>query len=148
MEDINELIYQSIQQVIVSIDKLRLLLLADNQHFMANDLEAIKLNNESKSVLLKTLSSQTNQLYNRIPLAQNGSHQSLTDYIKQLDHHQGKRIQDIIAELHDQLTDGYQKLIVNNRIVTTNIGMINTVWEKLLQFSKQNTDVYEKPELK
>lgn len=148
MEDINELIYQSIQQVIVSIDKLRVLLLADNQHFMANDIEAIKQNNDSKALLLKTLSAQTNQLYNRIPLGHNGSHQSLSDYLKQLDHHQAKRIRDIISQLHEQLTDGYQKLIVNNRIVTANIGMINTVWEKLLQFSKQDVDVYEKPELK
>ncbi len=148
MEDINELIYQSIEQIIVCVERLRQLLIEDNLHFGANNVEAIKDNNDNKLIVLKQLSAHTNQLQNRIPLTALGANQTLSEYIKQLDYHQGKRIQDIVARLHEQLTDGYQKVLVNNHIITSNLGMINALWERLLQFSKQDLGIYEKPECK
>ncbi len=148
MEDVNELIYQSVEQIIESIQKLAQLLLDDSRSFEKNDMTTINQNNEMKLQLLSIMSSQVNQLQCRIPLTEHGKQQTLSEYLGQLDYHHANRIRNIIAKLHRQVTDGYQKLVINNNIVTSNLGMMNAVMEKLLKFSKQNLGIYEKPEMK
>jgi hypothetical protein len=148
MEDMNEMIYKALEQMITSVQQLSELFINDHALFKTNDLATINISNEKKLNLLNSLGNSAAQLQKSLPTTSSGQNQTLSDYLNQIDYHHASRIRSKINALHEQLTSGYQQLLCNNQVVTHNLGMINDIWERLLRISRQNLGVYEKPEMK
>ena len=137
---------QALKSLIEDLSALNTLLKEDQAFFSQNDIPAVQQSDEKKQTLLMNVANQVQAIQKMMPKMQGGFIQNLRDYAQQFASHQQSTTDALIASLQTQLTQGYESLIINNKIVVMNLNYLKNIWDRIMALSPENQAAYEKPQ--
>ncbi len=137
---------QALKSLIEDLTALNTLLKDDQASFSQNDMPAVQQSDEKKQTLLMNIANEVQAIQKMMPKMQGGFIQNLRDYTQQFASHQQATADALIASLQVQLTQGYESLIINNKIVVMNLNYLKNIWDRIMALSPEHQAAYEKPQ--
>lgn len=140
----DHILLASLKQMVKYCKEIKELLKNDSEHFSKAEISAIEESNQHKSFLLERFSHLLNELSSHT-LKNNAGNllEALEQAAADLDNKSQREFNLYLDELKTHLADCYESLIINSKVVYTNINQLKALWDKLLCCRSEINLVYD-----
>lgn len=135
----------ALQEMIKSCQNLRALMETDVSKYVKDDIAAINESNQQKAVLLDKLTSLMHEVDPSALITPHASNfiDTLKNKANELDDETKSQVNGLLNELKNEVTQCYQYLYSNGKIVMTNLAQMKKWWEKLVSLQTEYEFVYD-----